>query len=355
MTVLIGVCACDIQDLDFDLKLDNLDSDVAVPLGSATYTLRELFEEISDETFDEDAETTLLSLTYTADANFVYGGGPLNNGDTLDISDAVIDIDFFNTLDIQGIRFGNPIITHQVDNDLPFDFAMDFSRVNGEDSLGALTFMRGRVVRTPPEVEAQSSAVVEITSDNSNINDIMGQSPSRLNLDLGAIINEPDTNVLNNVAIGTEVNTSINMFFPMEVLMKEVKKDFDFDIDDGVQFDEADSVSLRIVTDNELPFAASMDLYILTGTDTLYQALENQPLVTPFINNGEVVEARRGIADVPLNPTGVAALNNGDRIVIIVSLTTPQSQTSEDLYVKVLARYALQISLGLRGVLDVKI
>lgn len=61
---LIG---CNIQDIEVNkLKVENLGSELAVPFGTASYTMRELIEDVSDPdlVLEEDPETAELMIIY---------------------------------------------------------------------------------------------------------------------------------------------------------------------------------------------------------------------------------------------------------------------------------------------------
>ncbi|MEQ9231309.1 MAG: hypothetical protein RIF46_11560, partial [Cyclobacteriaceae bacterium] len=75
--ILLGLflIGCNISDLDFkNIKLERLSSDIAVPFGSATYTIRELLDDAAngDLGLEEDEETGELRLIYRDEASYTF-------------------------------------------------------------------------------------------------------------------------------------------------------------------------------------------------------------------------------------------------------------------------------------------
>ena len=78
--MILFCLSCNVNDLDFDnLKGPTLTSEVALPLGDISYSMRDLLNEIGDKALqlDEDS-TSLLKLTYFDSAEFSKGEDVIN-------------------------------------------------------------------------------------------------------------------------------------------------------------------------------------------------------------------------------------------------------------------------------------
>ena len=298
--------------------------------------------------------------------DFIVAFGKLGQ-DTVAIAGETIDIAFFDDIGVDGLEFGNPEITFDFRSSFGIPIGVGFGGMYGEESDGTRTYLGGSVVGTPPVIASASvenpvtgtpvQSIISLNSSNSTLRNLLATSPSTLGFDIEGFTNPYDQSILNFVTDTSSIRSYIEMTMPMEVRLTDVTHNLDFDLGGGVDFSQADSLSLRVITVNELPFSATMDMYIVTAAeDTLYTVLENQALDIPFLNFDRTVrEPKTSIEDIPFGKTGIDALNNGDKIRIVIRMNSPESQTAEDIFVKLLATAKLEISLAARGIIDVKL
>jgi len=286
--------------------------------------------------------------------------------DTVSVSNESLEINFFEGFGDEGLDFGNPSITFDFRNSFGMPYAVGLGGLYGEEEDGSRTLLQGEVVDNPPVIAGsptdapvtgevtQTTVVVDRT--NSSIQQLFATSPATLGFNLQGFTNPNDDTQLNFVTDTSTVRGFIEVEIPMEVRMTNVTRELEYDIAGTTDFDEADSLAIRVVTVNELPFGADMDMFIMEGSDTLYQALNNKVIEQPFLNIDRTVrEPKVGVEDVPVGPDGVAAINQGDRILVVLTINTPESLTSEQIFVKLLATAKLEVTLGARGIITTKL
>ncbi|MFZ9046039.1 MAG: hypothetical protein ACO2ZZ_09235, partial [Cyclobacteriaceae bacterium] len=143
----------------------------------------------------------------------------------------------------------------------------------------------------------------------------------------------------------------------MEMKLTNLTRVVSFDLANGLALKGTDSVTMRIVTLNLLPFSTLLDIYFFDNRgDTLFQVPQSLVMATPFINIDFVAnEAEPNVADIPLSQEGIDALVDTRRIDCVVTLNTPESVTSRDIYPKWLSRYDLTVKLSTLIKLDLKL
>ena len=298
------------------------------------------------------------------DQDFIIVFGKLGQ-DTVDIAGESIDIAFFEDLGIEGLEFGDPEIIFDFRSSFGLPIGVGFGGVHAKDGDGPRTSLTGTVVDKPPVIEGSSTkapvtgeiqqTTIKINSFNSSIRDLLATSPSQIGFDVQGFTNPYDPSILNFVTDTSSITSFIEMEMPMDIRMTDVKHNLDFDLGGGVNLKNADSLTLRMITVNEIPFAATLDMYILNAEeDTLYTVLSKQALDIPFLNVDHMVrEPKTSIDDIPFSAEGIEALDNGQTIRVVFTMNTPASETSEDIFVKLLATAKLDITLAARVKIDV--
>ena len=298
------------------------------------------------------------------DQDFIIVFGKLGQ-DTVDIAGESIDIAFFDDLAIEGLEFDGPEITFDFRSSFGIPIGVGFGGIHGVADDGTQTFLTGAVVSTPPVIESSSTeppvtgdiqqTTITINSSNSSIRDLLATSPTQLAFDVQGFTNPYDNSILNFVTDTSSITSFITMEMPLAIRMTDVQHTLDFDVGGSVDLKNVDSLTLRMITVNELPFAADLDMYILDAAeDTLYTVLNKRALDIPFLNFDRTVrEPKTSIDDIPFSPEGIEALNAGETIRIVLTMNTSTSQTSEDIFVKLLTTAKLDITLAARVKINV--
>lgn len=279
--------------------------------------------------------------------------------DTISVGNESIDIDFFKDSGDEGFFLGNPVFRFTFDNSFGVPVAADFGGIYSEDENGSRISLEGNITQPNnlPLIAAAENpgtvmqSILEINKGNSTINQLLSNSPSSIVFDVTAFSNYYDDNASNYVQPGSEIAGFIEVEIPLELSLKDYQQSFAFNLNGGLDIQDIDSAFLRVVTVNELPFSGRLAMVIQDSTDApLYTIPEVLVFAAPFINiNGFVTDPSGASADIILPPEAITAMGEGDRIEMQVTLNTPISQTSRDIFVKILADYSLDIKVGLGG------
>ena len=285
--------------------------------------------------------------------------------DTIAIGDQTLDIEFFREMGEEGIFFGNPVFRFNFNNTIGIPLGIDFSKLFGDDGNGGeQTFLSGEITETIPVIEmgdinnpgAAVASTIEINSGNSSIVDLLATSPGRLGFNVEAISNPYDVNAINFISQTNQIDATIEVEIPMEVRLEDLQQSGTLSLgQDGLDVSNLDSAFLRITTVNELPFSATLALEIQDAdSNALYSVADNIVLNAPFINiDGFVTDPNGVSSDVPLSPQGIQAIETGSHILLTVTLNTPGSLNSRDIFVKILTDYSLLVSVGLGGKVNI--
>ncbi len=310
--------------------------------------------------------------------------------DTVQVGSETVDIEFFREMGEEGIFFGNPVISFFFENSIGIPIGVDFSGLFGDDGQGGpQTFLSGDIVDNIPVIASGDinnpgpivRDTIRINSGNSSLVDLLATSPARLGFDVSAISNPYDPNQINFITDQNEINATMEIEIPLEVRLEDLQQSINLSLNDGFSTDfvgdetsEIDSAELRIVTINEMPFSATLLIQVKDSTllrndgtrppgdSTLFTApgidIEADVLASPFINvNGEVTDPSGAFEDIPLDNDAIEVFSSPPTdqtyIEMTVTLNTPGSLNSRDIFVKILSNYRLEVSLGISAIIDV--
>lgn len=307
-------------------------------------------------------ETLTFDFTY-ANQTFSVVYGKFGQ-DTLQLGSEELAIDFFQDLE-PGIILDAPTLRFNFTNSFGVPMAVDFSSLAAEGSVVQDTVYLTGIITTPenlPEIPAApdpttfSTSAFEISSVNSNIRDLFATSPARLFFDVVGLSNyyDPNNTESNFVSTGNEVEAIIDIEMPLSLRLEDYQKAFRFNLSEGLDLDNIDSAFLRVITINELPFSGELALEIQNANEEVTFTIPERVVVTtPIINvNGLVEDARGATADIPLSPEALDSLATGSYLNMVLTMNTPKTLTSNEIYVKVLADYEIDIKVGLGGLVN---
>lgn len=313
------------------------------------------------ETFT-GGETLTFDLTFANQTfSIIYGKF---QQDTAQVGNSTIDIAFFEEMGEEGIFFGNPTITFFTENSFGIPLGLDFSGIFGDDGMGGnQTFLSGDITENLPVMAYPDNNnpgttvldTIQINSGNSSIVDLLATSPARLGFNVSGISNPVDPDGANHLVNGSEFSAVIEIEIPMEVRLENLEQSGTLSLGNGLDIQNVDSVFMRVVTINELPFSGILALEIQDSlSNPLYTVTDNLVLNAPFINvNGFVTDPNGVSADIPIAPAGVEALSTGSHVLLTITLNTPGSLNSRDIFVKVLANYAIEVKVGVGGKVNI--
>lgn len=284
--------------------------------------------------------------------------------DTINVGGQVLQVDFFEDLGDEGFIFGNPTFNFEFVNSFGLPLGLTFDGMYGVEGSGSTadtTFLAGEATTVPQIVAGAETvgesvnSIVSLNTSNSTIRTLLAGSPNQIGFDLTAIANPEDITALNFIDNNSQISTYIEAVLPLQVQLNDVTRGIDFSLGGGLNFSQADSLTIRVVSINEIPFSLALDLEIYDENDSLlYVVADSQPVITPFLNlDGSIKQARKQVENIPLDAAGIEALNNGDRINLRITMNSPESRNSEDIFVEILADYKLEIQIAAIGTLNV--
>ena len=279
--------------------------------------------------------------------------------DTVAVSNNRTSLSFFDETAGTGLEFGNPTITMDFRNSLGHPLSLDMSGVFSQNTNGNTVFMTGSIVDNFPLISGATTdpltgepvqSIIEINARNSNLQELMAVGPSTIGFDISGYTNFEDPTAKNFVSDTSSIRTYIEMELPMEVSMTDVTQSLDIDAG-NLKLKQVDSLVIRTVMTSDFPFAATMDFYVVDG-DTLYQYLNSGILDQPELNIDRTVkEPEITIEDIVIGVEGINALADGGTIRLVFRFNTPVSQTSEEIYVKLMSTAQLTVQLAARTVI----
>jgi hypothetical protein len=286
--------------------------------------------------------------------------------DTVQFGETSFPVDFFESLGGEGaLTFRNPQINMTFDNSIGIPIGVLFDEVYGiSDSVN--TYLSGAATSSPQligtpgidEIGESVSSTISLSGTNSNLNEIFGNTPNEIVFNLSGVSNPFDSTATNFYIPGSgQLDGEVEIRLPMEMQLNNLQRSISFDLAGGIDIQGTDSVTMRIVTLNLLPFSTALDVYFFDAAgDTLYQLDQSLVMATPFINiNFEADEAEPNVADIPLSHEGIEALVDTRRIDCVVTLNTPETLNSREIYPRWLSRYDLTVKLSTVIKLDLKL
>ncbi len=283
--------------------------------------------------------------------------------DTLNVGNETLGISFFDDFDNDAIIFGDPTLTFDFRNSFGIPLEVDFGGLYGlkTEFPNDTVFMSGPIVNLGPVIEAPGAigetetSVITLNNKNSNLVNFLATAPNEIGFDFNTITNPRnlDIDVQDFVLDTSHITTYIELNLPLTVQLIDLVEEVGFGLDSGLNFPEVDSLVIRIITINELPFSGQMDLEIYDLNDNLaFIAPGHLAFEIPFLNtDGTLKQARKHIEDIPITRAGVEALKSGKKLNLKMTLNTPGS----GIYVKMLADYTLDIKLSALGLISVDI
>lgn len=197
-----------------------------------------------------------------------------------------------------------------------------------------------------------------INEDNSNITDYLEPTPKTLYFELAATCNpdgEPVPPATNFISSGSRLDVDIDVLLPLvgyaqDIIVQDtLETEIDFD-----EFDEIDSLELKLYTLNGFPADAEIQIEFLDENDQNVDFLFDDGLgnLTTFLNSGVVNDD--GIVISPSSATITRSLDQAGadnlaltrKIVVRSRLNTFQSD--QENVVRFMDDYELEVKLGVK-------
>lgn len=279
------------------------------------------------------------------------------------VQDQSIDLDFFDDIDEFGIEFNSPEVRIRIENSFGVVLGLSFDGLIASNSNGTELALMGAIndtlqrVRAPTVAGESINTTISINNENSNLREMLNLSPTLISLPVSGKPNfeiADGESALNFLTDSSFVKTIIEVAMPLDVKLSGFTRTFDISVD-GVDFDEADTVRLRIRTINDLPFTGSIELHMLDIDSTvIYQVPQSIILQSPEVTStGKTVEAFDNTEDIVLDSEGVIALAEATELGVI--LRVDSFEASDGRFVQIFSDYKLVIKISALGNLNIEL
>ncbi|MFY0651208.1 MAG: hypothetical protein JXQ96_04205 [Cyclobacteriaceae bacterium] len=295
----------------------------------------------------------ILATLSTTNTSFSAVIGYFGEDDIV-VQDQSIDIEFFKDIEPNGLEFREPEIIVNFQNSFGVPIGITLDGLATSNDQGDVRILSGDVVLNTQKMRAPGvsdfgetlGSSFSISPENSNISELLAISPTNITLPITATTNFENTDQEANFYTDvSQVETIVEVRMPLEVKLDGYTQTFDFELD-SIDFNDADSVTLRVTTVNQLPFNGTFDLYLLDADSiVLHQVPDNLVLQSPELeSSSKVEEAITSVEDVTLNADGIVAMNNTSKVVFVLNVESFDAASGD--FVRIYSDYTLVIKLG---------
>ncbi len=278
--------------------------------------------------------------------------------DSIQIGNQSIDVTFFETFG-SGVVFENPELKLKFQNSFGLPIGLLLDGISGIETSGVpdTTSLSGSVTESAQVVgfpdRSQVGQVIEdsisVNSQNSNLADLLASAPDVLDFNIIAVTNPGSSSGENFLTNESTLDTQLEMRLPLSVQFNNVRREVDFSLSTDLNLSDVDSASIRFVTQNQLPMNAQLGIQFKDADSTVLATVDSTlVLASPFINReGRVVEGEVNIANLPLDKEALNAFEDSKILTIILTLNTPETLNSQEIFVDLLAQYMLEMKVSL--------
>lgn len=386
IVVVLLISSCNVDQLDVEgLKLSENTGLYAFPIGETTYQLMELLEDADSTLAIDTDENGMISFSFLEVDTIGLAEESDEQGidlnlfvrQSVDFPISSFNIPLFETFESGSFLLENPELNFTIKNELRMPLAIGLV-IWGEklDSLGELDSIPLNIYDAffdlsdtlksisnlgLTDTAAVSSTFITLNKTNSDFDQFLGKTPETIYMKLSMVANAdldtgvikvflpPDTIPDREFNAGAQIFTSMELELPMSIHLADLAVPVDLDsISVDVDVATLDSLQLRVVTYNMLPFGALLNLQFLDASGVVLYSLEEgfQVLANPPLNsiNFNVKEPEININQVWLTGEGIDALNDTQTIKIIMTLNTTDG--APNIYTPLLEDYTLEVKIS---------
>lgn len=279
------------------------------------------------------------------------------------IQDQTIDLEFFRDINEFGLAFNQPEVNIRIENSFGIPMGLSFQGLTSSNDNGTTVSLMGSIndtlqrVRAPEVVGQSLGTTITINNDNSNLRDLLNISPTRITVPVSAKPNfeangtDPISNFLTDSSF---VETIVEVNMPLDVRLSGFTRTFDFSIDD-IDFDDADTITLRVQTINDLPFNGSIELHMIDADSmVIYQVPQTILLQSPDVGaDGRTVGSLHNTSDIVLDSDGINAFVTATTLGVI--LRVDSFDASNGSFIEIYSDYKLVIKIAALADLNVEL
>jgi len=328
---------------------------------------------------EADGSLRVLYTATDADGNdFQFGNGARNLGFTIldnlqfdylegylgeevfDSSPGEIVIDFFDDFIRGDVWFQDPTITMTIENSfgMPVGSKADYFEVVNLD--GEILPLRSDELGPDLELDFNYPSLDEVgelkvtsyvfNKDNSNIDSILGSSPTVIRYDVNAVPNpDQDTELRGFISCESEYIVKLKADLPIYGRANNFGAQDTFDLNFN-DYDKVKSAEFKIVTENALPLDIGMQIYFVKNDNSIVDSLFTE--MTTVISSADVdaggnsVNSSKEEIFVPVDTDRFQKLSSeANKILVSTSFSTTDNGT---IPVKVLADQQVKVRMGMK-------
>jgi len=384
--VVLLISSCNVDQLDVEgLKLSENNGLYAFPIGETTYQLMEILEYADSSLAIDTDENGMISFSFEESDTIGLADESTEQGIDLTVF-ARQSVDFptssFSipaicaTFESGSFLLENPNLNFTINNELRMPLAIGLEIYgtkiddNGDTLINPLTiyasfFDLNDSLRSilHPSLTDTAAVLTFLTLDKttSDFDQFLGWTPENIYMHMSMVANpdlpedsvlvflSPDTIPDREFNEGAQIFTNMSLELPMSINLDDLAVPVDLDsITVDVDVATLDSLQLRVVTYNMLPFGALLNLQFLDASGEILYSLDEgfQVLANPSLNaiTFNVKEPEININQVWITGEGIDALNDTQSIKIIMTLNTTDGAPT--IYTPLLEAYALEVKIS---------
>ena len=386
IVVILLISACNVDQLDVEgLKLSENNGLFAFPIGQTTYQLMELLEDADSTLAIDTDENGMISFSFL-EVDTIGLAEESDEQDidldlfvrqSIDFPTSSFSIPLFETFESGSFLLENPNLNFTITNELRMPLAIGLAIYgtkiddNGDtlrrdltiyDSFFDLNDSLKTILHPSLSDTVATLTFISLDKITSDFDQILGWTPENIYMDMSMVANPdlaegdtllfifpPDTLPDREFNAGAQIFTNMSLELPMSINLDDLAVPVDLDsITVDVDVATLDSLQLRVVTYNMLPFGALLNLQFLDASGIVLYSLEEgfQVLANPPLNsiNFNVKEPEININQVWLTGEGIDALNDTQTIKIIMTLNTTDG--APNIYTPLLEDYTLEVKIS---------
>ena len=383
--VITLISSCNVDQLDVEgLKLSENKGLYAFPIGETTYQLMELLDDADTSLEIQTDDNGMISFSFEESDTIALADESTNQGvdlavflrQSVSFPTSSFNIPFFETFESGSFLLENPNLNFAITNELrmPIAIALEIygTKLNDDgDTLrkeleiydSFFDFNDSLKLIMNPSLTDTAAALTLITLDktSSDFDQFLGWTPENIYMNMSMVANPdlpsdsilvflpPDSIPDREFNQDAQIFTKMSLELPMSLHLDNLKVPVNLDsITVDADLATIDSLQLRVVTYNMLPFGALLNLQFLDLSGEILFSLEEDfhVLANPNLNSitYNIKEPEININQFWLTREGVNALNDTQTIKIIMTLNTTDGAPT--IYTPLLEEYTLEVKIS---------
>ena len=386
IVVVLMISSCNVDQLDMEgLKLSENTGLYAFPIGETTYQLMELLEDADSTLAMSTDENGMISFSFEESDTIELAQESTEQGIDLDVflrqsvdfPTSSFSIPLFETFESGSFLLENPNLNFTINNELRMPLAIGLTIYGTKIDANGDTLRRDLTIYNSffdlndslrsilhPSLTDTAAILTFLTLDKttSDFDQFLGWTPENIYMNMSMVANPdlaegdtllfifpPDTLPDREFNAGAQIFTNMSLELPMSLHLDNLVVPVNLDsITVGVDVTTLDSLQLRVVTYNMLPFGALLNLHFLDSNSEILYSLEEDfhVLANPPLNSitFNIKEPEININQVWLTGEGIDALNDTQTIKIIMTLNTTDGAPT--IYTPLLEEYTLDVKIS---------